>query len=83
VLEHLDLVLQSCRLGFGDIQSPAVGAFHGRQISCDAGFDLLTASCNLVARVIPIPIIDRLELASVDGHHGIREALEAITRECG
>lgn len=50
-----------------------IGRIHLDQITLDAGLDLLHPSLQLSSRKVPVPVIDGLELAAVDGHQRIGE----------
>ena len=54
----------------------AVGVVEDIQVTLDALLDLLLARLDLGRREVAVAAVDRLELAAVNGHAGLREQLE-------
>src|SRR4029077_5420580 len=54
----------------------SVGRVERVEVALDALFDLLLALLHLAGREVAIARVDRLELAAVDGDHGLGEQLE-------
>lgn len=63
---------QAGRLRLQDLILVPVGRLHGRQVSRNAGLDLLDSLLQLVGREILVAVVDRLELAAVDRNQGRR-----------
>src|ERR1700719_3279501 len=71
-----NLLLQSTRLGLGDIALFAVGSVQRPQVTRDAGLDLLHPPADLGYGVVLVAIVHRFELAAVDRNDGMSEELE-------
>lgn len=74
--QPLDLVLQPLGLGLDLRGLRAVGGLQRVEVALDALLDLPLARIDLGWRDVAIPVVDRLELAAIDGHDGLREQLE-------
>src|SRR3954452_23376982 len=71
-----NLLLQSDRLGRGDIALFAVSSVERPQVMRNAGLDLLHSPGDLGHRVILVAVVHRLELAAVDRDNGTSEEFE-------
>ncbi len=71
-----NLLLQSDRLGRGDIALFAVGSVERPQVMRDAGLDLLHPPGDLGDRVVLVAVVHRFELAAVDRNNGMSEEFE-------
>src|SRR5712692_7994172 len=72
----LSLAILSLSLGFGNVGLGSIGGVHGRQIAVDTLFDLLHARAHLATGEVAVAVVDRLELAAVDGDDRLREQVE-------
>jgi hypothetical protein len=61
------------RLGFGDIALFAVGPVQSRQVTHDAGVDLLDPLADLGHREVLVAIVHSFELAAVDRNNRTSE----------
>src|ERR1022692_2542888 len=52
-----------------------------REITGDAGVDLFQTPLHLALGEVPVPRVDRLELAAVDGHARVAEKIEAPAQQ--
>ena len=71
-----DLLLQPLGLGLDLRRLGAVGRLQSIKVALDALLDLLLAPVDLAGGEVAVAAVDRLELAAVDGHDGLREQLE-------
>ncbi|OAP50123.1 hypothetical protein ATC00_09105, partial [Sinorhizobium americanum] len=74
--QAFDLLLEAHRLGLGDIAVLPVSSVQVRQIARDAGLHLLDALGDLGHSEVLVAVVDRLELAAVDGDDGSGEQVE-------
>lgn len=58
----------------------SVGGVHRCQIAVDAFFDLLHPGAQLAVGEVAITVVDRFELAAVDGHLRLGEQIELATQ---
>jgi hypothetical protein len=66
--------------GFGDVAVLAVGPVEGGQVARDAGIDLFHALGDLGHGEVLVAVVDRLELAAVDRHHGLGEQIQPAAK---
>ena len=59
-----------------DHRRVAVGTVELNQVALDALLELLHARLQLAVGEVLVAVIDRLELAAVDGHDAVREQLQ-------
>jgi len=62
--------------GLGDVTVLAIGMVQGRQVTGDAGVHLLHPLGDLGHSVVLVAVVDRLELAAVDGDDGLGEQVQ-------
>ncbi len=68
-----DLLRQPHGLGLGQLALLPVGRLQGRHVPLDAGLDLLHPPLDRGAGEVLVAGVHRLELASIDRRHGLRE----------
>ena len=55
--------------------------FQCRQIPLNAGFNLLPAAFDLIGGIVAVAVIDRLELAAINGDHGFGKQIELAAQQ--
>src|SRR5207245_203417 len=75
-LDRSDLLLEPRNSAFRDQGRLPVRAVELSQVAADAFLQLRHALLELVVGEVLVPIVDRLELAAVDGYDRFREQIE-------
>jgi hypothetical protein len=72
--------LKAACLGLGDVAFLAICPVQRGEIARDTGVDLLHPLGDLGDREVLVAIVDRLELAAVDGDDGLGEQVQATAQ---
>jgi len=75
-----DLLPEPRRARLGDVARLAVGPVQRRKITADARLDLRQARLDLGGGKVRVAVIDRLELAAVDGDDGVAEQVQPTAK---
>lgn len=77
----LDLLLQPLGLRLHTARLGAIGSLQHVKVALNALRNLLLESVDLHLREVPIPVVDCLEFAAIDGNDGLREQLEFTAKD--
>ena len=72
-----DLLLEPRGFGLRHRRTLTIRRIELREIAADALIDLCQTPLHLGLGEVPVPRVDRLELAAVDGHARVTEKIEA------